>query len=823
MITALHQGEEFMNLIKQVIFVRPSFKKIIIFLALFTTRIHPEFCFGSSNQPDLMIDSIVIQGNKYVKNEAILNRLPYKANQNFDQEKSGIAIKNLYDLGSFRQVTLEAEELDNNKVKLYVIVEEKKLLECLDFNGNYSLRTKQIKEKLNLSKLTTIDEETMRGIALGIKKLYRDENRHNVSVSYEIVPSSTNSNKASAVFCIDEGSKSLVKFVKFVGNKHMPDRKLAGILFTRENWLLSFMDSAGSYNEEMVEMDKHRIEYFYRDHGYLTAKTAKAAVVFTENKKEISVTFTIKEGKQFFVRDLQVVGDEIYDEDELLPLVVLEKGAPFSQSKLVQSMNKIKDLYGEKGYIYCDVYPQVKPDEDSDKVDITFHIERGNKLYANRITISGNHVTRDKVIRRQLDIAEGDLITSRKLNASQAGVEYLSFFERDSVKWKMHRLTDELADLELNVQEAKTGNFNAMLTYGTDQYNPVASLRGMLTVQKANLFGKGWDVGGLLQGKLHRFKFQKVEAHFLDPHIFDSDISAGFYFYKRWDDYEQWTTLDKTPQQKITGGNVRLGFWLPEVDKRLQLLFEVGIEDIKNNNPHALGHMKDVFEPIVRRTFREGTLSWLALELVKDTRDHQVYPRSGYKLCIGGKTTLPGVNHQFSFFKGEVEASYYTALIDKFIMGDSLVLALHAKMGNVQAYSNNRPIPYKELFHMGGQTTVRGFTWGGIGPAWINGDPLGARNAIVWNVELVFPFIPDYSMKAHVFYDAGAGFDTPKEGILDPRLIKRDSFDLRHSVGFGLNLIKPVPAKIDWGFKLDRKKNQNESPHEFHLSMNHAW
>ena len=200
-------------------------KKIIIFLAVLNTSIQPVFCQDPSSQPDLIIDTIIIEGNKYIKNEAILNRLPYKAGQNFDPAKSSIAIKNLYDLGSFQQIKLEAEELDNNKMKLYVIVEEKKLLESLEFKGNSSLKTKLIKEKLNLSKLKTIDEETMRGIALGIKKLYREENRHNIDVSYQIEPSTTNPNKASAVFCIDEGAKSLVKFVKFIGNKHMPDRK----------------------------------------------------------------------------------------------------------------------------------------------------------------------------------------------------------------------------------------------------------------------------------------------------------------------------------------------------------------------------------------------------------------------------------------------------------------------------------------------------------------------------------------------------------------------------------------------------------------------
>lgn len=774
------------------------------------------------NFDGLIIRNIVIEGAKYVSNEAILNRLPYKAGASFDSEKSGLAINNIYSLGSFRQVRIDGEKIDNKTMDLFVVVEEKKLLEGIEFKGNKSLKTKKIKEKLNIDKMLTVDEESLRTIAQAIQKMYQEENRHLVQVSYNITPNKDNPDKASATLTINEGPKSAVKFVNFSGNKNISSRKLRSVIFTRENWLLSFMDSAGTYNEEMLEMDKHRLEYFYRDHGFLTAKITNAKIDYSKNKKDISVLFQIKEGKQFFMRDIRVNGDEIHTEDELLPLVLLEHGQPFSQSKLVQSMNKIKDLYGEKGYIYCDVYPQVKPDENSNKVDVTFHIERGNKLYANRIIITGNRVTRDKVIRRQFEIVEGDLITTKKLNKSQAAVEYLSFFERDNVKWKVHRLSDELADLELNVKEAKTGNLNFMLSYGTDQYNPKPSMRGMVSVEKANLMGMGWDVGGLVQADRHRLR--RIEAHFFDPHIFDSDISTGLYLYKRWEEFEQWTSLNKTPVQKVMGFETKFGFWLPKIDKRLQLILDLGIEDIKTNHPHARqGPLFSLFEPIVRRTFQEGTVKWVGLELVKDTRDHQVYPKNGYKVSFSSRSALPGINNQFTFLKNEAEFSFYTPLIEKFILDDSLVLGLHTRMGNIRALSNSKPVPYKELYHMGGQSTVRGFVWGSIGPAWITGDPLGGRNAVQLNSELIFPLIPDYSMKGHVFYDAGAGWDTPKNDIPDKSLIKRDKFDLRHSIGFGLNLLKPVPAKIDWGFKLDRKKQAHESPSEFHLSMNYAW
>jgi outer membrane protein insertion porin family len=767
----------------------------------------------------LIVKNITIEGNKYVTKEAILSRLPFKIDTAFDADQTGLALRHLYSLGNFHQVRIDGEKIDDKNMNLYVVVEEKKLLEKCEFRGNKLLRSRKFKEKLNLDKQATIDEELLQNVTEQIRKMYQEENRHLVKITHVLEPNKDNPDKVTAIFTIDEGPKSMVKFVKFSGNEHFLDRKLRGVIFSRENWLLSFMDNGGTYNEEALEIDKHRIEYFYRDNGYLMVKVHKAQVDYSPDKKNITVTFSIKEGPQFFVRELHVEGDDIYGEDELFPLVRLEEGKPYAQQLLMQSMNNIKDLYGENGYIYCDVFPQVKPDEKSNEVDITFHVERGKKLFANRVVITGNKVTHDKVIRRQLEIDEGDLITTKKLNQSRASVEYLSFFERDSVKWKLHRISDELVDLEMNVQEAKTGNLNFMLSYGTDQYNPTPSMRAMVSVDKLNLFGRGYDVGGLIQADRHRVR--RLEAHFFDPHIFDSDISTGIYAYKRWDEYEQWSnSMSPTPIQKVLGGDIRLGFWLPQVDKRLQLVLDVGIEDLKTNHP-KLRRPNPLFEPIIQRTFQEGTLQWIGLDLVKDTRDHQVYPREGYKMTTSLKTALPGLNNKFGFIKGEIEASFYTALIDKFLLGEPLVLALHAKMGTIHEFRGNKPVPYKELYHIGGQNTVRGFTWSGIGPAWINGDPLGARNALIYNAELVFPLIPDYSMKGHLFYDAGAGWDTPKQGISNPAFIMRDKFDLRHAIGFGLNLMKPVPAKIDWGFKLDRKKN--ESAQEFHLSMNYAW
>jgi outer membrane protein insertion porin family len=289
--------------------------------------------------------------------------------------------------------------------------------------------------------------------------------------------------------------------------------------------------------------------------------------------------------------------------------------------------------------------------------------------------------------------------------------------------------------------------------------------------------------------------------------------------YYKQEEYQNWNSVLIPPIERTYGGFTTIGLLLPAISRRLRLSVELGAEHIRNNNPQALPESRSLLQPIIDRTFQAGGIFWAGLSLIKDTRNHRVYPSEGYKISWNLKSAPEGLNSTFGYVKSEFDWSWYTPLIGK----DSLVLMLHAWAGIIDTVAGEKIIPYKELFHMGGQTTVRGFLFGEIGPAWQNDSPLGARKAFLFNTELIFPLFSDYNMKAHVFYDAGAGWDTPKYGIDDHSRIKRDKFNLRHSVGFGLNLMNPFPAKIDWGYKLDRDRKAGESPHEFHISMNKAF
>ena len=763
------------------------------------------------------IRSVTVKGNKHIKTEVILKKLPYHKDGLFDPKRSGDAIKAIYALGYFNQVKLEVDDLGLGLVDVFLIVEEKKLIEKFAFVGNKAIKSKKFKDEFGLDKLDTIDQETVNRLVRAIEKLYKDTGYHFAKVEGALIENVHNADKVTAQFTIDEGIQSYVTRIFFDGNKAILSRNLANIILIKEDWVFSFLNDAGKYNEEMLSMDKHRIASYYLDNGFLNARVVDSTVKFTDDKKEIHITFFIQEGKQYTVRNVSAPGDDIYLETDLSPYIEIKSGDNYAHSKIAKSIENLKDLWGEKGYINADVYPQITPDDETDEVDITFHAERGNKVYVNRIDIVGNKVTRDKVIRRKIEIEEGDLITSTKLQRSQDGVEQLSFFDRGGVNWKLHRLSDDRSDLELNVREAKTGQLSMQASYGSIEHSNKRAFRIQGQVQQRNFMGKGWDIGlqAQLQPAVHGSK--AYEGHFIDPNMFDSNVLGRVLGYHRKQQFDEWVNLTRTPTIAESGGEVGIGFFLPSIDKHLQASIDVGAQYLESFPTTARGPNSAALQGIVDDLFKTDHMQWFDISLFKDTRNHLVYPNRGYRVLLRNKTALPLFNDHYGYIKFEFEASYYTRLIGE----DSLVLMLHAFAGAVHELGGDH-IPYKELYHIGGQNTVRGFRFGSIGPAFNNIDPIGGRYALQFNSELIFPLVPDYRMKAHLFYDAGAGWSAPKSGA-PSGIITRNNFNLRHAVGFGFNLVYPTPAKIDWGYKLDRNKKAGESAHEFHLAMNMAF
>ena len=410
------------------------------------------------------IRSITVEGNDSVPAPAILSRVPYGAGQRFDPRKTNTLIRNVNDLRYFKNVQLYGEPVGDTEVDLIVVVQEKMKLAGFEFNGNKHLSLKEIEKKINFSKITNIDEADLPRYVGILKKLYRDKDYHNAQITGEL---KTADGAARAIFTIKENNKTLVKRILFSGNEAFNGKKLRSMIFTHEDWILSFMDRAGSYQPDMIEADKQVIENFYQSNGFFNARVINAQIEPDATGQELVVTYHIQEGDQYTVGEVSIPGNDLISEDFLKSRIPIKTGDLYSKEKVRETIEGLRLLWGDLGYIYADIEPSIKPNPDAKVVNIAFYTELGSQVTLDSITIRGNEKTEDKIIRRQLVLQEGGILTTKGMDDSKQRVELLGYFDqRNGVNWKINRIGKDRAALDLMVKEVKTGRAEMNLGFG---------------------------------------------------------------------------------------------------------------------------------------------------------------------------------------------------------------------------------------------------------------------------------------------------------------------------------------------------------------------
>ncbi|MEX0940167.1 MAG: outer membrane protein assembly factor BamA [Candidatus Babeliales bacterium] len=798
---------------------------------------------GQAPKPRIIKD-IIIVGNKHIPSEPILNRIPYQPGEIFTRQRTNKLIRNVYDLGYFRQVKVYAQPVNDDSINLIVAVDEKRLLEEVKFQGNKHISEKEVKKKVDFAKVPSIDEDDLPKYIKILKKLYRDKDYHDVDIAAQV---KGDCEKAILHFAIKEGRRTLIKRVCFTGNDHFLGKKLRTLLFTREDWVLGFLDRAGSYQPDAIEADKFVIENFYQSNGFLTAKVRDVSVDIDERTKYVTVTFHIHEGEQYTISDVRVPGNEVISEEELLARLPVRVGQLYSKEKIRETIELLRVIWGSYGYINADIEPSIQPNDDEKTVSIAFYTELGSKVYVNNINIIGNCKTHDKVIRRMLVIEEGGLLTTHAMDESKNRVEGLGYFDqRDGVNWRINRNGKDSVDLDLIVKEVKTGKVEAQIGFGgtRDISSPTESFNIGVNVTETNLFGRGINLNSSAT-------LSKEERNLLfsisDPWLFDKPIHGAFDVYLKRSLYDEFKLIEQPEiKERITGGTARLGALSAKLNDAT-ILGQLGVDGITYNETPivkrellAMAPLEAVeLQAIFDRRFASGAFLWVGGSAFKDVRNHPVHPSRGYQWAMHTKFSIhsnlkdnPRDNPaevrrleegrvRFGYAKFNLDASWYTPLIGE----RDLVLCLHGYFGIVAPFKN-RSVPFRELYHVGGPASIRGFLYGEIGPRFFSptlnqSDMLGAKKAFWLNAEMIFPISSDFSMKGAVFYDGGAGWDTPDSNLISPADLRNNSFSFRHSVGFGVRILRPTPVKIDWGFKLDRKRDETAS--QVHFSMYHEF
>lgn len=767
-----------------------------------------------------MINEVIVQGNKHIPVAAITNRLPYQKGDHFNAEKSRGLIKRLYeDLKRLRYIALEAELVGDDAMILYVIVEEKKILKDYQFIGNTKISAKDILEKIPFGQIPAIDPEELPAMVAKMKRLYRDKGYNHVDIEANIVFDADD--KARITFTFHEYPQSLVKKIRFTGNECITDKELRSVIYSKEDWLLGFMDQSGIYQVERTEADRYQIEQHYQNKGYIAAKVIDVRVEYDECNN-ITLYYDIAEGAKYTIASVSVDAAEDVDPQKLLSVLPLVAGDIYSRENVMESIKLLEHIWGDRGYIFANVEPSIVPHDDTQTVDIAFHYDLGDKVFLNRITIMGHKKTRDKVIRRNISLIEGELITNSGMESSKNRIEGLGYFDvKDGVTWKINRLDQNLADLDLVVKEGKTGHMSFQFGFGgtANMNSPADGLSTELNVNDSNLFGFGVSVNA-------SGRFSKNEQTFMfniaQPWLFDKPIMVAMDAYHKRIGYSDFQIINAITEQRTGGGLMagRVFLFNNGVFTDLFTRFNLGIDGLSYGGlPAPTAHpnlmiARAGYDPIINNLFSPGAFGWAAFTIGQEKKNHPTHASRGYAWVARGNVGFP-ISSCNGFGKFDLDFHWYTPLIGHY----DLIFHWHSYLGFAKPLKNHG-IPYGELFHIGGPASVRGYVFGQISPQYVVDnriDSIGASKTLFVNAELVVPIKDDMTMKAVVFYDGGAGWDSPFITPANQAFVRNNSFDYRHSIGAGIRLLQPMPIKIDVGFKLDPRGN--ESPYEVHFGM----
>ncbi len=733
-----------------------------------------------------VISEITVEGNVLTSGQDILSWLKVKPGDVYSDVNMVVDrdLKALWDTGKFEDVQASLVPLSNGQVRLVITVKEKPIINSIQFSGNKSISSKDLLDKLDIKPGTPYDEFQAEQLAEKTADFYREKEFYQVVVTP--VVQKLDNDKVNLTFDVDEGMKVKVTKITVSGNKAFSEGKIKGFMETKEaGWFVG-----GTFKEETFITDLKKILYSYAREGYLKAKIfgmglmdidghkeelVKEAVHVDTAKKEMNIHLDVEEGIQYKIAAINIKGNIIFSEDELLGRMDLKKGEILDRLAFEQDMQKIRSAYSEKGYIFADVSPELDYNDEAGLVTITIIIREGTIARVEHILIRGNTITKDKVIRREINIEDGEPFDSRKIQRAQEDIMNLGFFQDVRISTEPGSTPSEQV-LVFEVEERQTGT----ISLGAG-YSSVDQLMGYLQLTQANLFGNGQSVS--LQWELGSLR-QSWQMSFTEPWLFDAPVSFGV---DVWNINKENGYNGQGYNLLSQGGDIRFGRRFSDVWKGY-LTYKLESNeytDITTSDLLAVEGRTDT--------------SSLTPTLVYDSRDNIFDPNYGmyHRLSVefaGG--VLGGDNN---FLKYGFDTSYYIPLIWK------LVLALHGEFGYVNGFDygvRSNPdlpdVPVSELYRVGGTDSVRGYSDGSL-----QGDPKrnGGQLKLVTNVELHYPIIGP--LKGVAFFDAGNVWSNFRnsEGndfVEDP--------SLRKGVGTGVRLTIPgtvILIRFDFGYPLD--------------------
>jgi outer membrane protein insertion porin family len=786
-------------------------------------------------------DIIVVEGNRRVEADTVRSYFKAGPNGQFDQVALDDGLKALIETGLFQDV-----KVNRAGGHIVVSVVENAVIGRVAFEGNKKIKDEQLSAEIQSKPRGTFSRAMVQSDTLRIAEIYRRSGRYDVRVTPEIIDQP--SNRVDLVFTVEEGAKTGVKSIEFIGNSAFSSYRLRDVIKTHESNLLSFLSSGDIYDPDRVEADRDLIRRFYLKNGFADAQVVAAITEYDPDKKGFLVSFKIEEGQQYRVGTVDFRSSIAnFDATSLRGFSRVNVGSLYNVESVEKSTEEMQIEASRRGYAFAVVRPSGDRNFESHTVSIVFNIDEGPRTYIERINLRGNTRTRDYVIRREFDLSEGDAYNRALVDRAERRLKNLDYFKSVKITTEPGSSSDRVI-LIVDMEEKSTGDFSISGGYSTTD-----GALAEVSVSERNLFGKGlFGKASVTYGQYAR----GVSLSFVEPYLLDYRIALGFDTYWRQQLSNSYTSYGVT----TLGFSPRLGFALRE-DLSLQLRYSLYQQSITlasaynncNNNaantslafnptPAYIQNVLGGVDPTnstssgvygwgcygdgesslpVRKELANGPTwtSALGYTLTYNTLDNTKNPTDG--LLVDFKQDFAGVGGDVTYLKTALDTKYYTSLVSE------IVSVIHLQGGVLSKVGNN-DLRMLDHFQMG-PNLVRGFASNGIGPRDITyasygatGDALGGTKYWGASMELQMPFwfLPkEVGLKGAVYADAGSlwGYQGPTSWAATGEVNTKacptcglqydDSSVVRSSVGVGLIWASPFgPLRFDYAVPLTKGK-----------------
>ncbi len=762
----------------------------------------PDAPLVDTSDQSLKIVEIRVENNRRVESEAVIRALKQQVGDTFDSTKTSDDLRGLWSLKYFSDLQLLVQRTPKG-IAYIVRVEEKPTIRSVSLQGNDELAKDDFKDVIDLKAFTILDLAAVKRNLKKVSDKYVEKGFFLAEVTYEIKPHE-GGREVDVVFVINEHAKVMDKEINFLGANKVKAEDLEAVMQTRKGGWLSFFTSEGNYREEIFQRDIQIVQSAYFDRGFVNVKIEKPVVTLSADKRFISISIRVDEGEAYNIGKIDFSGDLLVSKELLHLRMTSREGQIFNRSLLARDIQAITDIYYDSGYAYANITPVTQVNGEAKSIDLTFDVQQGKQVTIERIDITGNTKTRDKVIRRQLRVFEGELFNGTGIRRSKEKVTALGFFETVEVTHKPG-IDSEHVVVVVEVKEKSTGTFQVGLGFSN-----IESFIFTAQIAQQNFLGWGQSVSASAQLSGLRSFFQ---LSYVDPYFLDTNFIASIDAYRTQLDYFGFV-------RDAYGGTASLGYYLIADEMSVSLGYT---REWVNVQPSASA-------VLLADQFRSGNTSSVRASWTWDRRNNRLFPSQGF-LSFASIETAP------SFLGGTYLFNRFTAYQRVYFpLPLGAVFKMNAQIGYIQQLDqgdgSNKGLPSSELYYLGGIYTIRGYPIRTVSPTQLAASnvsgqttqiAVGGDKQFIFNAELEFPIFEKVGIRGVLFYDAGNAFARDAK-FGEDKQYPNTPLGLLHSVGFGFRWFSPVgPLRFEWGIPLNRRADKGDLPIQFEFTIGNSF